>query len=133
MGVAVDPQGSVYVADWENARIQKFDGQGRFLAKWDSKGKADGQFLSPLSVTVDRLSNVYIMDIDPGTDRVQKFDSNGKFLAKWGSFGSGDGQFGSFGALVADGQGNIYVADAGFNRVQKVRCEWKVPGEVECV
>ena len=32
--VAVDAQGNVYVTDDTNARIQKFDSNGKFLTKW---------------------------------------------------------------------------------------------------
>ncbi len=35
-GIALDAQGRVYVADRSNARIQVFDGNGKFLAQWKS-------------------------------------------------------------------------------------------------
>ncbi|MCP5017469.1 MAG: 6-bladed beta-propeller, partial [Ketobacter sp.] len=33
-GIAVDGSGNVYVVDFENHRIQKFDSEGDFLTKW---------------------------------------------------------------------------------------------------
>ena len=39
-----DGDGNVYVVDYSNIRVQKFDNQGDFISKWGTKGKADGQF-----------------------------------------------------------------------------------------
>ena len=33
-GVAVDAAGNVYVADYNNARIQKFDTSGLYITQW---------------------------------------------------------------------------------------------------
>ncbi len=39
-GLAVDNQGNLYVADMDRDMIQKFDSNGKFLAKWGSLGQA---------------------------------------------------------------------------------------------
>lgn len=116
-GLAVDGQGQVYVADPGNKRIQIFDGNGRFLAKWNSQGRGDGEFVHPIDVAVDSQGYVYVLDDLRGD--VQKFDGKGQFLARWGGFGAGDGQFLKPLGLAADGQGNIYVADNGNHCIQK--------------
>ena len=36
--------GNVYVVDYANTRVQKFNNQCDFISKWGTKGKADGQF-----------------------------------------------------------------------------------------
>jgi len=46
-GVFVDPSGNVFVVDTNNHRIQKFDTQGVFLAKWGTQGALDGQLNAP--------------------------------------------------------------------------------------
>lgn len=38
-GIAIDPQGIVYVADRENGRVQRFSLDSRFLGAWDFHGK----------------------------------------------------------------------------------------------
>jgi DNA-binding beta-propeller fold protein YncE len=119
-GVAIDPKtGNVYVADFNNSRIQKFDSNGRFITKWGSLGTADGQFNGTLVVAVDpNTGNVYADDLY--NNRIQKFDSNGNFIAKWGSPGTGDGQFnGTTGVAIDPKTGNVYVADFNNNRIQK--------------
>jgi DNA-binding beta-propeller fold protein YncE len=55
-GIAVDDQGTVYVADTWNHRIQVFDSDGTFRTKWGTYGlTADaGQLLyGPRDVAVD--------------------------------------------------------------------------------
>ena len=42
--VAVASDGSVYVADTFNHRIQKFTSAGVFVSKWGTLGAGDGQF-----------------------------------------------------------------------------------------
>lgn len=76
-GIAVDSSGNVYVADSDNNRIQKFDSNGNFLAKWGEYGFAygeneeNGNFLYPEGVAVDSSLNVYVADTY--NNRIQKF------------------------------------------------------------
>ena len=117
VGVAVDASGNVWVADYGNNRIQKFDSSGSFLSKWGSYGTGDGQFDSPIGVAVDASGTVYVAELY--NHRIQKFDSNGTFLAKWGTWGSGDGQFDRPRGVAVDASGNVYVADTYNHRIQK--------------
>lgn len=52
--IAVDPSGNVYVANYSDGRIQKFDPSGNFLMLWNIGTE---KYLSSLSV--DRAGNVY--------------------------------------------------------------------------
>ena len=42
VGVAVASDGSVYVADAGNYRVQKFTAEGVFISKWGAEGTGDG-------------------------------------------------------------------------------------------
>ena len=116
-GIAIDANDNVYVADYNNHRIQKFDSSGNFISKWGSEGSGDGQFFIPSSVATDLSGNVYVAEW--GNNRIQKFDSSGNFISKWGSIGSGDGQFNTPTGMVTDLSDNVYVADYNNHRIQK--------------
>jgi DNA-binding beta-propeller fold protein YncE len=117
--------GSVYVTDVGNNRVQKFDAAGNFLLAFGSSGTANGQFDRPDGVAVDPSSgSVYV--VDGGNNRVQKFDAAGNFLLAFGSSGTGDGQFEFFrspfglegGEVAVDSTGDVYVLQR-FDRVQR--------------
>ena len=63
--------GSVYVADMDNHRMQKFTSEGVFVGKWGTQGTGDGEFDEPRGVAVASDGSVYVADSD--NYRVQKF------------------------------------------------------------
>jgi len=71
LSVAVATDGSVYVADRSNDRIQKFTSAGVFVSQWGTPGTGDGQFNAPLGIAVASDGSVYVADY--GNHRVQKF------------------------------------------------------------
>lgn len=54
----------LFVADEGNLRLQAFDMNGNFVAKYDGRNKTGGRFRSMKSVFVDSNSKVYIADKD---------------------------------------------------------------------
>lgn len=80
-GITTDAAGSVYVADTNNHRIQKFDANGTYITQWGSYGSGDGQFNTPQGITTDVTGNVFVAD---NNNRIQKFDANGTYITKWG-------------------------------------------------
>ncbi len=116
-GITTDREGNVYVSDTSNARIQKFQADGRPLVKWGRDGSFDGAFFFPRGVAVDFVGNTYVAD--ESNHRIQKFDAHGSFLTKWGREGGGPGQFKSPWGIACDALGNVYVVDSGNHRIQK--------------
>jgi DNA-binding beta-propeller fold protein YncE len=53
-----------------SSRIQKLDGNGRFLAAWGTYGSGNGQLAGPTGVAVDATGNVFVAD--QSNDRMQK-------------------------------------------------------------
>lgn len=75
--VAFDAAGNIFVADGAgNARIAKFDKEGKFVKSWGKRGKESEQFGTVLSLAVDARGDVYAGD--GGNKRIQVFDNNGK-------------------------------------------------------
>jgi DNA-binding beta-propeller fold protein YncE len=71
-GLDTDDDGSVYVADYINNRVQKFDANGTYITQFGEPGTGDGQFtqLIDLAVSADG-DEVYIVDLE--NYRIQKF------------------------------------------------------------
>jgi tripartite motif-containing protein 71 len=92
VGIAVAPNGNVYVADFNNHRIQYFTATGSYLGEWGSWGSGPGEFKGPQWVAVARNGTVFVTE-SSWNSRVQYFTSTGSFLGKWDSWGSGPGQF----------------------------------------
>jgi DNA-binding beta-propeller fold protein YncE len=116
--VAFAPDGSFYVADTGNDRVQKFAPNRSFVAAWGTRGAGPGQFRSATSVAVGPDGHVYV--VDSGSQAVQVFDADGAYLRTIGKQGSGPGEFLlSAGADIAiDGDGNLWVSDTSNYRMQ---------------
>jgi hypothetical protein len=85
--VAWDAAGNIFVADGAgNARIAKFDKDGRFVKSWGKRGTGPGEFADVLSIAVDAQGNVYAGD--GGNRRIQVFDNNGVFKTTFSNFGN---------------------------------------------
>ena len=95
--VAFAPDGSFYVVESGNQRVQRFDADRQFVTMWGSKGEADGQFIDPFGAAVAPDGNVYV--IDDRRDVIQVFDPDGAFLFAFGDEASGAGQLNDTGGI----------------------------------
>ena len=95
--VTVAANGDFFVADGHdgggtaehNARILKFDHNGKFLKTWGRKGMAPGEFEVPHSIALDSRGRLFVADRQ--NSRIQIFDAEGNFIAQWLQFGRPSG------------------------------------------
>lgn len=132
-GIALDPQGNIFVADRFAHTIRKITPTGivSVFAGTGSPGGADGQgtsasFNEPWAVACDTLGNVYVADTKNYKIRKITPAGNVSTFAGTGTFGVSNGlsnvaQFGfpSGVAVTKDGQ-LVYVADRMTNVIRKI-------------
>jgi tripartite motif-containing protein 71 len=125
-GIALDGQGNLYLAEFDDSRVYKYSTSGECLAELGGRGSGPGQLEAPDKLAFDMQGNLYVTEVGSRSmgvgqnSRIQKFSPTGMSLARWGTFGSGPGQFNGPVGIAIDQQGDIYVTDIGNHRIQKL-------------
>ena len=125
LGIAVDPAGSLYIADSANNNVRKVT-NGVITTVVGQEGDGGVTTLSvPQGVAVDTAGNLYIDDTD--NFRIRRV-SNGVITTVAGNgttgFSGDNGPATSAGlgpsGIAVDSAGNLYIADYANNRIRKV-------------
>jgi len=113
-GVAINDDGTIYIADTGNQRIDAFSPEGVFLF---AIGPKLGTFIlqKPVAIAWDKAGFLYF--VDEGVHRVFKCEPSGAYVASWGEEGTGPGQFEAPVSIAFDGQSYFYTLDAKLKRV----------------
>ena len=110
--VAVDPAGRVYVADRANERVQVFDADGKFLAKWTNLGAPWGLYYAA------KENALYLCD--GKYDRILKLSLDGEVLGVLSSYGVAPGKLSYVHSIAVDpADGSLYTVEIKTWRVQK--------------
>lgn len=149
-GVAVDAQGTVYIADNGGDRVDRVSPTGKFATVagtgapcgvgscGDGGLATSAQLDDPEALALDAKGNLYIAtSID---NKVRKVASDGTISTVAGTgalcttptSSCGDGgpataaQVSDPRGIALDGAGNLYIADSGDNRIRKVSSDGKI-------
>lgn len=123
IGIAVDPQGGLYVVDNGNDRIQHFDVRGVWTGGVGISGGEPGQFNQPSDIAVDGEGNIWVADT--WNHRVQKLSPNFAPLLSYGVptrdlINPGDDQLWGPRGVAVDREGNVLFTDTGTHRVRVI-------------
>jgi len=119
--VLVAPNGDIYVSEGHastegaNARILKFDKQGKFLRSFGKFGKGRDEFDQPHALAMDSKGRLFVGD--RGNNRVVVYDQNFTYITEWTQFSRPSG-------IAIDRQDNIYVADSESGSVNPPHGAW---------
>ena len=114
--IATAPDGTVWVSDQMNFRVQGFDRDGAYLREFGGLGDGPGRFARPKGIGVDSEGHVYV--VDAAFNNVQIFDADGSLLLVFGELGSGPGQLWMPTGMAIDTDDQVVIADRYNNRLQ---------------
>ncbi len=117
LGVTVAQDGTVYVGDFVNNRIQHFSAAGTYLGQFGSTGTGPGQFQGITDVAAAPDGTLFV--VEQNSARIQQVRSDGSCVSISGGPGAGPGQFNQPKGLVVSPDGIVYVADFANQRVQR--------------
>jgi sugar lactone lactonase YvrE len=116
-GLAVDGQGTLYVADTMNNRIEIFDADGQFVSTFGKAGDGPGYFARPKGVALDSDGHIWVAD--GMQDRVQIFNKEGQLLIAFGGHGLMPGQFQGLVGIAIDNKDRVFTTEMAPGRAQE--------------
>lgn len=131
LGICVDGNDNIIVADFRNARVRRIDPQGNVTTVAGGiQGYANGygaaaRFYGPAGVALDSHGNIIVADY--GNNRIRSISPTGLVtnVAGSGTYGTLNGvgvsaRFARPTGVAVDANDNIYVVDSGTNLVRKI-------------
>jgi len=119
--VSTAPDGTVYVTDSGNFRVQAFNADGSFKMAFGKVGRKVGNFARPTGIATDAAGNVYIVDAAFGNFQI--FNDKAELLMFIGERSEQPmpGRYMLPKGIDVDEDGRIYMVDQFFNKVDVYR------------
>jgi DNA-binding beta-propeller fold protein YncE len=122
--IAINTKDEVYVADLNNARVQKFTTEGNYLGGFDLPLDAPPRKSCIVGgLAVDDRGQLYLSFMNQ--HKVGVYSDAGKVVREWGQRGNRDGEFNQPGVIVWRPDGTLYLTDQCNHRVQKFTTDGK--------
>jgi tripartite motif-containing protein 71 len=116
--VAVDSSNNVYVSDYQNSRVEKFDSSGNFIANLGAFGHN-----FPYGVAFDQSGNMIVAGMNGN-----KVNIANSALSIVGTFGAGPGTANGVlagpNAIATDLSGNVFVVNTINERIEQFHTSW---------
>lgn len=118
LAAAVAKDGTLYVVDAGNFRVQAFDDAGKFKFSFGGIGAGLGNFSRPRSIALDPEGNIYVTDA--AFNNVQIFNARGELLMPLGRMGTQPvpGNFALIAAVAVDETGRMLLLDHYFKKIE---------------
>ncbi|HEY7036375.1 MAG TPA: PQQ-binding-like beta-propeller repeat protein [Thermomicrobiales bacterium] len=108
-GFVFAADGSLFVADTFNQRVQHFDRDRNLIGTIGGNGTGDGQFLAPMQIAIGPDGNLAV--VDPYRNDVQRFTPDGTFLGRFDGTGTPGGKLDWPNGIAVAADGTIWVGD----------------------
>jgi len=125
-GIAVAQDGTIFVTDTWNHRVEVFDKNGNFIRKWgqfeqvageSGSGLPDGMW-GPRAIAISASGQVYLADT--GNKRIRVYDRQGNFQYDIGRDPAGIQLNEPVGLAIDNTNNQLYIADTWNKRVEVV-------------
>lgn len=118
LAATVGSDGTLYVADAGNFRVQTFDAKGNFKSVFGGVGAEPGKFSRPRAIALDPEGNIYVADA--AFNNVQIFDPSGQLLMPLGGLSRepGPANYALIAGIAVDEKNHLYVVDHYFNKIE---------------
>lgn len=114
--LAFASDGTLYVTDTYNSRVQVFDPQFNVIREIGSDPNQPGALMAPTSLALDEANGrLFVADFTGGAIDVYSLD--GDFVERWGRDGVGGAYFDEPADVKLAPDGSVYVVEEGRSRV----------------
>jgi len=119
--VTTDSEGTIYVTDTGNFRVQAFNPDGSLKFAFGNVGRKSGNFSRPKGIATDSDGNIYVVDAAFGNFQI--FDNKARLLMFVGRRGNGGGP-GVYllpAGIAVDEDDRVYMVDQFYRKVDIFR------------
>ena len=118
----VDEDGTIYVADWGNNRVQILSSDGTPLRTFGTRGIAPGCLRGPTGICLEEGG--YLLVVDSQNDRVQRYRRDGRLVSVLPE-AKGMGAFTKPFSAALDPSGVVYVTERDRHGILVLQQVWE--------